>query len=121
VLDHQRTYADDHLVAAQSVPGCGWFTADQPVAVPPLDPDGPPELPMFGHGCVAAPPEEGLVGWVDGEVDVVTVVAGLLCVAALATASPAPMLRPKAPPARASVTRGFLSCIIVSFLQVRSY
>jgi hypothetical protein len=85
---------------------------------------------MPGQGCVEAPPEGWLddgrddePGWPedepDDELDEGAVVVGLLCVVAPATASPAPMLSPKAPPPRARVTRGRLSFMTASFLQMR--
>ncbi len=68
----------------------------------PLELEEPDEPPMFGHGCVVVlvdPLEDG------------TVVVGLLVVAALATAKPIPMVRPKALPAKARVVSGLLSFI----------
>ncbi|HXW80073.1 MAG TPA: hypothetical protein VEJ84_11285 [Acidimicrobiales bacterium] len=114
--------------------------AAQPV-VPLLLPEDP-ELPMLGQGWSEEPPDGGLVDGLDGpdagvdgpvvgpddelpddelpddELVVTAVVAGVLCVVALATARPAPKLRPKAPPAKARVTNGFLSCITRSFLHM---
>ena len=58
---------------------------------------------MFGHGCVVVlvdPLDDGAV------------VVGWLVVAAFATAKPMPMLRPKAPPAKATVVSGLLSFIL---------
>jgi hypothetical protein len=70
----------------------------------PLGLEEPDEPPIFGHGCAVVlvdPLEEG------------TVVVGLLVVAALATAKPIPMVRPKAPPAKARVVSGLLSFIFI--------
>jgi hypothetical protein len=66
---------------------------------------------MFGHGCVVVlvdPLEDGtvLVGLLVDPLEDGTVVVGLLVVAALATAKPIPMVRPKAPPAKARVVSG---------------
>lgn len=71
----------------------------------PLELEEPDEPPMFGHGCVVVLVEALEEG---------TVVVGWLVVAALATAKPMPMLRPKAPPAKARVVSGLLSFILVA-------
>ncbi len=62
---------------------------------------------MFGHGWVVV-----VVDWLDeGTVELVWLVG-----AALATTKPIPMLRPKAPPARARVVIGLFSFILFTFL-----
>src|SRR5580658_6043558 len=63
---------------------------------------------MFGHGCVAVlvdPLEDGtvVVGLLVDPLEDGTVVVGLLVVAALATAKPIPIVRPKAPPDQANL------------------
>ncbi len=68
-----------------------------------LELEEPDEPPMFGHGW--------LVVLVD-PLDDGTVVVEWLVVAALATAKPTAMLRPKAPPAKARVVNGLLSFIL---------
>ncbi len=65
---------------------------------------------MFGQTWLGV-----VVDGVDDEDELVLVV--LPVVAALATAYPIPILRPKAPPARATVASGFLTIIIGSFLS----
>jgi hypothetical protein len=64
---------------------------------------------MFGHGWVVV-----LVDPLDdGPVVVEWVVVEWFVVAAFATAKPMPMLRPKAPPAKARVVSGLLSFILL--------
>jgi hypothetical protein len=89
----------------------------QPVVLPlGLEPEEPDEPPMFGHGCVVV-----LVDTLDeGPAIVEWVVVEWFVVAAFATAKPMPMLRPKAPPAKARVVSGLLSFILFGPFLMRA-
>jgi hypothetical protein len=74
------------------------------------EPEGPGAPPMFGQTGLGV-----VAGGLADEDELVLVVPPV--VAALAAAYPIPILRPKAPPAKARVASGFLIVIIGSFLS----